>query len=166
MFFVVSIIGPSESGKTTLIEQIIGKLSERGFAVAAIKCAHHQIDLDRPGKDSYRLKKAGAVSVGLVSPGKWAVIADDAEISLNDLLAKLPPSDLVIIEGGSRFNIPKIEILPPPINQPSKSPPDDLIALVGENLHHENVPCFNSDDISGITEFLVGFKDNKSYHRL
>jgi molybdopterin-guanine dinucleotide biosynthesis protein B len=161
MSFVISIIGPSGSGKTTLIERLIQKLSGKGLVVAAIKCAHHQIDMDRPGKDSNRLKEAGAASVGVVSPDGWAIIADEPKISIENLLAKLPSSDLVITEGGSRLNTPKIEVIPPSATQPSKSPTENLIALVGKTLHHDDLPCFDRNNISGITEFLIGFMDNK-----
>lgn len=160
MAYVVSIVGPSGSGKTTLIERLIRELSGRGITVAAVKCTHHGFDLDRPGKDSYRLKQAGSVAVGLVSPAGWAVIADEAKASLDDLLKRLPPCDLVIIEGGSDSETPKVEIIPPPATQPSKSSPDDLIALVGKDLHHEDHPSFDRDDISGIADLLIGYKDN------
>ena len=159
MAFVVSIIGSSGSGKTTLIERIIRKLSDKGFSVAAVKYTHHGFDMDRPGKDSYRLKQAGGIAVGVVSPSGWAVIADEPEIALQNLLAKLPPSDLVITEGGSQLDTPKIEVLPPSATQPSKSLPQHLIALVGKKLCHETLPCFDRDDISGITEFLIRIMD-------
>ena len=158
MAYVVSIVGPSGSGKTTLIERLIRELFGRGIAVAAVKCTHHGFDLDRPGKDSYRLKQAGGIAVGLVSPGGWAVIADEPEASVDDLLGRLPTSDLVIIEGGSGSDTPKIEIIPTPAAQPTKSSPEKLIALVGKDLKHESLPCFDRDDICGIAEFLVGFE--------
>jgi molybdopterin-guanine dinucleotide biosynthesis protein B len=161
MSFVISIVGSSGSGKTTLIEGLIQELSGKGLVVAAIKYAHHRIDMDRPGKDSCRLKEAGAASVGVVSPDGWAIIADEPKISIEDLLAKLPSSDLVITEGGSRLDTPKIEIIPPSATQPFRFPAEDLIALVGKALHHDHLPCFDRNDISGITEFLIGFMDNK-----
>ncbi len=161
MAYVVSVVGPSGSGKTTLIERLIRELTARRIAVAAVKCTHHGFDPDRPGKDSYRLKQAGSVAVGLVSPSGWAVIADEPQVAYEDLLAKLPSSDLVIIEGGAKSDTPKIEIIPPPATRPSKSSPADLIALVGKDLSDENLPCFERDDISGITEFLIDFKSNK-----
>ena len=102
MVFIVSVVGPSGSGKTSLIERVIRELSHKGVSVAAVKFTHHGFDLDRPGKDSYRLKQAGAASVGVVSPGGWAVIADEARIAFDDLLMKLPLSDLVVTEGQVR----------------------------------------------------------------
>lgn len=161
MSCVISIVGPTGSGKTTLIEGLIQQLSGKGLAVAAIKYTHHRIVMDRPGKDSYRLREAGAVSVGVVSPEGWAVLADEPKISIENLLAKLPSSDLVITEGGSRLNTPKIEVIPPSATRPSKTTGEDLIALVGEALHHDYLPCFDRNDISGVTEFLIGFKNNK-----
>ncbi len=155
MAYVVSVVGPSGSGKTTLIERLIRELTGRGVAVAAVKCTHHGFELDRDGKDSYRLKQAGSVAVGLVSPGGWAVIADEAKVSLDDLLRRLPACDLVIIEGGTESDTPKIEIIPPPGTLPSKSSPDEQIALVGKDLQNACLPCFDRDDISGITKFLI-----------
>lgn len=161
MSFVISIVGLSGSGKTTLIEKLIRELSDKGLTVTAIKYTHHRIDMDRPGKDSSRLKEAGAVSVGVASPEGWAIISDESRVSIENLLAKLPPSDLVITEGGSRLDTPKIEVIPPGATKPSKSPGENLIALVGKALHHDYLPCFDRNDISGITEFLKSVKDNQ-----
>lgn len=144
-----------------MIEKLIRELSGKGLTVAAIKYTHHRIDMDRPGKDSSRLKEAGAVSVGVASPEGWAVIADETRVSIENLLAKLPPADLVITEGGSRLDTPKIEVIPPGASKPSKSPGKNLIALAGKNLHHDHLPCFDRNDISGIAEFLIGVKDNE-----
>lgn len=155
MVSVVSFVGPSGSGKTTLIERVIRDLSGKGFSVAAVKHAHHGFDLDQPGKDSFRFKQAGALSVGVVSRDRWAIIADEPEIDLTDLLVKFPPCDLVIIEGGSRLDIPKIEIIPLFTSQISKSSLQNLIALVGKDLYHKSLPCFDRDNISGIAVFLI-----------
>ena len=152
---VVSFVGHSGAGKTTLVERIVRELSDRGFSVSVIKFTHHEFDLDRPGKDSFRFKQAGAAAVGLVSPGGWAIIADKPDMTFSDLIAKLPVSDLIITEGGTWLDTPKIEVIPYPATQPVKSPPEKLIALVGKNLSHKTLPCFDRDDILGIVEFLI-----------
>ena len=153
---VVSVVGPSGSGKTTLIERVIRDISARGFSASAIKFAGCGFDPGDSGKDSFRLKSAGAVSVGIVSRSGWMVAADEPGLAFADLLAKLPPSDLVITEGGSRLDTPKIGMVPAsPVQSPRPLPDGDLVALVGENLRHEHLPCFHRDDISGISGFLI-----------
>lgn len=106
----IAIVGKSGSGKTTLIAQLIQILSGRGYRVGAIKHAHHDVEIDRPGKDSFVLKAAGAARVGLLSLKQWALISDLArEPSLEELVATyFDDLDLVLAEGFKNSNVPKI----------------------------------------------------------
>lgn len=153
---VVSFVGYSGSGKTTLVERIVRELSLRKWSVSVIKFTHHGFDLDRPGKDSYRFKQSEATSVGLVSPHGWAIVADGSLV-FRDLLAKLPPSDLIITEGGSWLDTPKIEVFSPSDSnrKNTRSSAKDLVAFVGKDFSDKNLSCFDRDDISGIAGFLI-----------
>jgi molybdopterin-guanine dinucleotide biosynthesis protein B len=109
----IGIIGYSNSGKTTLIERLIPIFRRRGLAVSAIKNAHHGFDMDRPGKDSFRYREAGAGQVLIATGARWALLTETPQrpAPLTDLLALLAPCDLVIIEGfKSEGSVPRIEV--------------------------------------------------------
>lgn len=110
---VVGFAGWSGSGKTALLEAVIALLAQQGLALAVVKHAHHMSDIDHPGKDSWRHRKAGAGQLILASPTRWAYIHEnppDAEPDLWSLLAVLAPCDLILVEGYKRAPIPKIEV--------------------------------------------------------
>ena len=110
---VIGFVAYSGTGKTTLIEQLITCFTEQGINVAVIKHTHHHFDIDQPGKDSYRHRKAGANEVLLVSDQRWVLMHElkqSAEPTIEEQLSKLSPCDLVIVEGFKNANIPKIEL--------------------------------------------------------
>src|ERR1700722_7595008 len=110
---VIGLAGWSGSGKTTLITKVIPVLVGRGLKVATVKHAHHEFDIDRPGKDSWLHREAGASEVAAASGRPWAVVHElrnEPQLSLAALLAKLSPAYLVIIEGFKRHAHPKLEI--------------------------------------------------------
>ena len=118
---VIGFAGWSGSGKTTLLEQVIELLEARGLAVSLIKHAHHEFDVDYPGKDSYRHRHAGCREVLITSANRWAVMHElrgRAELTLNEALVQLSPCDLVLVEGFKHAPIPKIEIYRPEIGKP------------------------------------------------
>ena len=105
--------GYSGSGKTTLLEQLLPQLNAKGLRVAVIKHAHHAFDIDKPGKDSYRHRAAGASEVMIASDQRWVLMHElrgEREPSLAALTARLSPCDLVLVEGYKREPIPKLEI--------------------------------------------------------
>ncbi len=109
----IGFIGYSNSGKTTLIEKLIPRFRARGLSVSAIKNAHHGFDMDRPGKDSYRYREAGAGQVLISTAERWALLTETprGHVTLDELLAQLAPCDLVIVEGfKSEGRIPRIEV--------------------------------------------------------
>lgn len=134
---VIGFVGSSGTGKTTLIEQLLPLLSHRGLRVGVMKHAHHGFDIDRPGKDSYRARVAGAAQVLIASSQRWVlmgeVAAPAAEPNFQAMLGKFDPEqvDLVIAEGFSRESYPKIEVFRPSHGKPPRCWPDDsnLIAL-------------------------------------
>ena len=118
---IIGLAGWSGAGKTTLITKVIPVLKGRGLKVATVKHAHHEFDLDRPGKDSWRHREAGAAEVAVVSSRRWALIhelRDEPEPPLAEILAKLSPVDLVIIEGFKRHAHPKLEIYRANVGKP------------------------------------------------
>jgi molybdopterin-guanine dinucleotide biosynthesis protein B len=110
---VVGFVAYSGTGKTTFIEQLITYLTERAYKVSVIKHTHHRFDIDKPGKDSYRHREAGASEVLMVSDQRWVLMHElrqDAEPTIEEQLSMLSPCDLVIVEGFKDANIPKIEL--------------------------------------------------------
>ena len=155
---IFGIAGFSGSGKTTLIERVIPQLTGRGLKVAVIKHTHHDFDMDRPGKDSWRVREAGAATVLLSSDHRTALLTEhrDTPPTLADLLAKLPPCDLVLIEGYKREAIPKLEVHRAVSDQPWLFPDDPHMLVVASDIAApNNFPCIDIDAISLITDFIV-----------
>ncbi len=112
----IGFVGQSGSGKTTLIERLIPLMAQRGLTVSALKHAHQGFDLDRPGKDSFRLRAAGAAQVMIAAPQRWALMTElrGQAAGFDQLLAELAPCDLVLVEGfRSDGSIPRIEVRGP-----------------------------------------------------
>jgi len=157
---VIGLAGWSGSGKTTLITKVVPVLVGRGLKVATIKHAHHAFDLDRPGKDSWLHREAGASEVVVASSRRWALVhelRDEPELSLIDLLAKLSPADLVIIEGFKRHAHPKLEVYRAAVGKPLIYPQDDcVVAIASDNaLPQAQLPVLMLDDIEGIANVLA-----------
>ena len=118
---VFGIAGWSGSGKTTLLEKLIPALIARGLKVSVIKHAHHGFDIDKPGKDSYRHREAGAAEVMLASGSRWALMhecRDEGEPQLSALIVRLAPCDLVLVEGFKQEPVPKLEVHRPANGKP------------------------------------------------
>jgi molybdopterin-guanine dinucleotide biosynthesis protein B len=153
---VISIVGKSESGKTTLIEKLIPALKRRGYRVGIVKHAHHGFEIDHQGKDSYRHKQAGASSVMIVSSGRIAMIKDAPGERLDDLLTFFEDVDLLITEGFKRDKAPKIEIFRAERHRhPACLNDDTLVAMVSDTPMGVEVPQFATADIESIAEFIV-----------
>jgi molybdopterin-guanine dinucleotide biosynthesis protein B len=156
---VIGLAGWSGSGKTTLITKVIPVLVGRGLKVATVKHAHHAFDIDRPGKDSWQHREAGASEVMVASSRRWAVVhelRDEPEPPLEELLAKLSPADLVIIEGFKRHAHPKLEIYRASVGKPLIYPQDDCVVAIASDapLPRAQLPVLMLDDIEGIANVL------------
>jgi molybdopterin-guanine dinucleotide biosynthesis adapter protein len=156
---IIGLAGWSGSGKTTLVTSVIPVLVKRGLKVATVKHAHHEFDLDQPGKDSWLHREAGAREVAIVSSRRWAIMHElggEAEPPLMEILAKLSPVDLVIVEGFKRHTHPKLEVYRAAIGKPLLHPDDDCIVAVATDapLPQAQVPVLMLDDINGIANVL------------
>jgi molybdopterin-guanine dinucleotide biosynthesis protein B len=157
MIPIVSIVGKSDSGKTTLIEKLVPELTRRGHRVATVKHDVHGFEVDREGKDSWRHKKAGAHTVVISSPEKVALIRDvERDLSLGEIRDKLIRDvDLILSEGYKRDVQPKIEIFRKEKHQELLcAKEDNLIAIVTDQTFNIGVPCFDLEDMKGLSSFI------------
>ena len=153
---VLSIVGKSDSGKTTLIEKIIPELKRRGYRVGIVKHAHHGFEMDQKGKDSHRHRQAGADAVMISSPGQIAMIKNVASECLDDLVPFFSDMDILISEGFKRDRAPKIEVYRQERHdRPACLEDTTLLAMVSDTPLDISVPRFALDDVDGITEFIV-----------
>lgn len=150
--------GWSGSGKTTLAEQLITELTAQGLNMATIKHAHHEFDADTPGKDSWRHRKAGAAQVLVSSAIRSAHFVEHQaeEPGLEQLLRRLQPCDLVLVEGFKREAVPKLEIFRKSVGKPHLWPDDpQIIAVASDDLLPGcPLPVLNLNDIPAITAFV------------
>lgn len=158
---VYGIVGWKNSGKTTLVERLVIEITGRGFSVSTVKHAHHTFDVDHEGKDSFRHRSAGAKEVLLASRNRWALMHEargDAEPSLAELLGKLSPVDLVLIEGYKRDEHAKVEAHRAEIKQDLLARGDETVKVVAADIAVSglSIPVFNLDDVSAIAGFILG----------
>ena len=157
---VFGVTGWKNSGKTTLMEKLVTEMCRRGLTVSTIKHAHHKVDVDHPGKDSYRHRQAGAHEVILASANRWALMHElrgGTEPPLAALLAQLEPVDLVLIEGYKRENHAKIEAALTKGPRPLLAHEDPHIAAVaaGYTIGPLSVPVLDINDIPVIADFVL-----------
>lgn len=159
---VFGVVGWKNSGKTTLMTNIIRELTGRGFDVSVIKHAHVKFDVDHPGRDSFKMREAGARQVMLSSPRRFAVmreLGDRTEMTFDELLAHAGPCDLVLVEGYKRDDYPKIEIRRDGATsrEPLSGDYPQVVAIVSDRPEQEPdaLPVFQLDDIVPIVDFVV-----------
>jgi len=158
---VFGIVGWKNSGKTTLTERLVTLLSARGYRIATVKHAHHAFDIDHEGTDSYRHRQAGAREVAIVSGRRWALmheLADEPEPSLSDILSRLSPCDLVLVEGYKSASHPKIEVRRRGArdHEPLAADANVLAIASDHGVEGTALPVFDLDDIAAIAGFIVG----------
>jgi molybdopterin-guanine dinucleotide biosynthesis protein B len=156
MLPIVSIVGRSESGKTTLIEKLIPELKSRGLRVGTIKHTHHDIEFDQAGKDSDRHRAAGAETVILASAGRIAMMKNGGSARLEDLIRYFDDVDLLITEGFKRAPSPKIEVVRAAVSREMMCRNDpNLIAVASDAAIETPRPLFRLDDVRSIADFIV-----------
>jgi molybdopterin-guanine dinucleotide biosynthesis protein B len=155
---VIGLAGWSGAGKTTLLTRLIPHFNAQGLRVSVIKHAHHQFDVDVPGKDSWRHREAGAAEVLVSSEKRWALmheLREAAEPRLPELLGKLSPVDLVVVEGFKREPHRKIEVHRAANGKPWLFPDDPgIVGIVTDARVETRLPVVHLDDIDGITALI------------
>jgi molybdopterin-guanine dinucleotide biosynthesis protein B len=165
MMRIFGFAGWSGSGKTTLIEEVIPRLVARGLTVSLVKHAHHTFEFDRPGKDSYRHRHAGCSEVLITSGTRWALMHElrgAPELTLEQVLARLSPCDLALVEGYKAFPIPKLEIWRAEVGKPLLHPRDAHILAVATDSQEALPPgttarlaVFALSDFDAIATFVA-----------
>ncbi len=154
---ILSFVGRSNSGKTTLIERVIPELTREGYRVATVKHAGHGFDLDTEGKDSWRHKQAGASAVIVVSRGSMAMFADvSEELNVEDVGNRFLDghADLILAEGWKSEAYPKIAVVREQLDEVNVSV-EGLLAIVSMQPIEAAVPCIDRDDIASLVRLIV-----------
>ncbi|WP_291730089.1 molybdopterin-guanine dinucleotide biosynthesis protein B [Leisingera sp. F5] len=155
---IYGVTGWKNNGKTGLMERLVAEFCTRGLTVSTLKHAHHATDVDQPGTDSYRHRQAGAAEVVLASPNRVAIMQElrgAGEPSFTELLARLRPVDLVLVEGFKREAHPKIEAYRTSAGQPLIAPDDRTIRAVASDVSlHLDRPVFDLNATAAIADFI------------
>lgn len=157
---VLGIAGWSGSGKTTLITRLIPLLVTRGIRVATLKHAHHKFDVDQPGKDSYEHRKAGACEVIVSSVRRWVQmreVGDGAEATLAELLARVSPCDLILVEGFKTERHPKLEVFRAAAGNPPLHPEDPHIVAIASDrpFPDAGIPVVDLNSIAAVADLVL-----------
>ena len=153
---IISVVGKTDSGKTTFIVKLVAELKKRGYRVATIKHSVDRLEIDHPGKDTWRHARAGADTVLIVSPGKIAMIKKcTEEQGLDDIAAwLLRDEDIAITEGFKKGDRPKIEVVGKEAGGDLLCSREELLAVVGKTETDLDVPLFGPDDAEGVADLL------------
>lgn len=158
---VIGFAGWSGAGKTTLLRRLIPVLVGRGLRVSTVKHAHHAFDIDKPGKDSWVHREAGATEVLVGSANRWALMHElrgDPEPDLPELLARMAPVDLVLVEGFKRGAHPKIEVHRAAVGKPLLHPDDSgIIALAASPVMPAPISAVDLDDAEAVADLVERF---------
>ena len=157
---IIGLAGWSGSGKTTLIARLLPELVRRGLRVSTMKHAHHGFDVDQPGKVSYRHREAGATEVLVASERRWALLHEnrnETEATAAELMRRMTPVDLLIVEGFKRESHDKIEIHRRETGKPLLYPEDShmVAVLSDETLPGCPLPVIDIDDVAAIADFIL-----------
>ncbi|MBO9445645.1 molybdopterin-guanine dinucleotide biosynthesis protein B [Ruegeria sp. R14_0] len=156
---IYGVTGWKNAGKTGLMERLVTEITGRGFTVSTVKHAHHAVDVDQPGTDSYRHREAGATEVLLASGKRVAVMQElrgAPEPPLAELLTRLSPVDLVLIEGYKRESHPKVEAFRAEAGNPLMAGENSTIRAVASDAPLKlNVPVFDLNDTAAIAAFIL-----------
>lgn len=156
---IFGVIGWKNAGKTSLMERLVAEISGRGFRVSTVKHVHHDVDLDQPGKDTYRHRAAGAQEVVLASASRMALLREHRgeEPELAAILARMAPVDLILVEGYKRDSHPKIEVFRREAGHELIQPGDTMVRAVATDaaLAALSVPVLDLNDTGAIADFIL-----------
>lgn len=155
---VVSVVGNSGAGKTTFLEKMIPEMINRGLKVGTIKHhVHGRFEMDKPGKDSWRHKHAGASTTVISSPYRIGMVMDvEYDHSLDELMSFFNGMDIILTEGYKQDQKPKLEIFRPDIaNEPLCKNDENLLAFISDAPIDLGVPVFSTEDLTGVADFLI-----------
>jgi molybdopterin-guanine dinucleotide biosynthesis protein B len=157
---IFGLAGWSGAGKTTLVTRLLPELTGRGLRVSTMKHAHHNFDVDKPGKDSYEHRAAGATEVLVTSANRWALMHElrgAAEPAIEDLIPRMTPVDLLLIEGFKAHAHDKLEVYRASVGKPLLSTDDPhIVAVASEGTPPETpLPRLDLDDVGAIADFIV-----------
>jgi molybdopterin-guanine dinucleotide biosynthesis adapter protein len=157
---IIGLAGWSGSGKTTLLAKIIPRLVARGLTVSTVKHAHHGFDVDTPGKDSHTHRMAGATEVLVASGRRWALmheLREAPEPTIYELLAKMSPVDLVLIEGFKSARHARIEVYRSEVGKPPFHPENSHVAGIVSDTPFPDAgrPVVDIDDVEGVVELIL-----------
>ncbi len=166
---VFGFAGWSGSGKTTLVERLIPVFTARGLRVSVIKHAHHGFDLDKPGKDSWRHREAGATQVLMLSNDRWVLMHElrgAPEPTLDEQLRLLEPCDLVLIEGYKAAAVPKIEIHRPSHGKPPLWPENEHVVAVATDADNDAdldcpLPRLPLNEAAAVADFILDYLETR-----
>ena len=156
MMPVVSIVGQGKSGKTTLIEKLIPELKSRGYRVATVKHTHQNLELDTPGKDSWRYAQAGSDAVFISTPKNLVLIESvEQDVSIKDITRLISAAcDILLVEGFHDAHVPKVEVHRKETGKELRCTPKELRAIVTDEHVDADLPQFGLNDASGIADFI------------
>ncbi|WP_137174982.1 molybdopterin-guanine dinucleotide biosynthesis protein B [Massilia sp. HP4] len=162
---VLGVVGWSGSGKTTLLEQLVARLARDGLRVNIVKHSHHDIELEPPRKDSARLRQAGAAEVMIASPYRFAIMRElraAPEPALHELLARLSPADLTLVEGYKWEALPKLEVHRPALGKPPLFRDDASIVAVVSDVARPldargELAWLDLNALGGVVDWLCGW---------
>jgi len=157
---IYGVIGCKNAGKTSLMERLVADITARGFTVSTVKHVHHDVDLDQPGKDSFRHRAAGATEVVLASAHRFALMREHRgpEPDLSQVLARLAPVDLILVEGYKRDAHAKVEVWRAEAGHPLIQPGDPLVRAIATDSPLPRavpVPVLDLNDTAAIAGFIL-----------
>lgn len=168
---VLGVAAWSGTGKTTLLVQLVPLLRAKGLRVGVIKHAHHDFDIDHPGKDSYLLREAGAEQMLIASDRRWALMVETPgpdEASLGEIIKRLDHRrlDLILVEGFRHDAFPKLELHRGALGKPLLFPQDtSIIAIASDTLLDTSLPQLNLNDAASIADFVADFATDSARTR-
>ncbi len=155
---IITFVGKSGTGKTTFLEQLIPVLKGRGLRLAVLKHDAHHFEMDKPGKDTYRFTAAGADVVTISNAEKFAMLERlQTELSVAEIVARLPQVDIVLTEGYKKSHYPKIEIHRAELNCPLIAAPEELLAIMTDEKLDSPTLQLDLSDIEGCADVVDGY---------